>query len=1113
MNFRVYILVHIVLLTISTVCSFDLTILHNNDIHSRMVPTNKHGEDCLDEYDKNCFGGIARLVYKVELLRKQNPNLLYLNAGDTFVGTVWYTLFKWEILAEVVNRMRFDAMSFGNHEFDDGVEGLAPYVNATAKFVPTLACNLDASKEPRLRDLFHKSIIFNIEGRKVAVIGYVTPETAEISAPGPTLKFNDEVESIKIEVKKLKKIGINIFIALGHSGFDIDNKIAENIPDIDIVVGGHTNTFLWNGEQPSNEVPVDEYPAVINHRDGRKTLVVQAFAFSKYLGFLNVSFDKKGNVVNFSGQPILLDYNVPGDAAIKRFLAAKEKILKQKYDTPIGKTNVLLNGECRRYECSMGNFLTDVIVYSVANEARMNGKNGFCKYPAAFMNGGGIRASIDHKKNDGQITLRDVLRVLPWKNEIFALEIPGHILKLVFEHSVSKLHPNTTDLYGAFLQVSGFKVKYDLSKPLGQRVRQLKIRIGKCCLGRQYEHVEDNKYYNVLTTDYLAKGGDLYSMLREIKQINMNMGLLDKVIEFMKQHSPITNHEFVTMNVIVINIIIFYLASTVHLFQLTILHENDIHSRFVPTNKYGEDCWDENDKECFGGIAKLVYKTKHLLHLNAGDTFVGTVWYNEFKWELIALLFKYMELDAMSFGNHEFDDGIEGLAPFINETADAFPTVACNVDVSREPKLKNIVFKSKVFEFNNQKIGVIGYVIPSTAYTSSPGPTVTFNDEIQCIKEEVQELEKQGVEIIIALGHSGFDVDKKIAEEIPEVDIVVGGHSNTFLWTGEKPSDEVPKGDYPFVVNHSDGRKTLVVQAFAHTKYLGYLSVLFDEKGDVYSYSGQPILLNYEVPSDENINELLAYKAEKIREKYDTAIGNTLVTLSNDCRGKECNMGNLVTDSLVCEAIRQKTIDDTIRSTRYTAAFLSGGGIRASIDKDAVQRKITIRNVLRVLPYGNYMVGLTLNGSVLKQAFERSVEQIPGGQEKKYEAREYLQLSGFKVKYDLTKPPGERVNEMKIRTTECVTKCQPNIKPNLKNLLLGKDCIQKYELINESKMYNVLTSDFQAKGGDGYSMLKDLQPEKFSVTLAEATVEYIKKYSPIKTKLEKRSLFCKQRKE
>ncbi|RWS21382.1 hypothetical protein B4U80_09764, partial [Leptotrombidium deliense] len=189
-NLFVFIFVHLACL--SFVYSLNLTIIHNNDIHARFVPSNVYGEDCENENDESCYGGIAKTVYKTNELRKQIPNLLYLNAGDSFVGTLWYSLFKWQLVAELVKRMKFDAMSFGNHEFDDGVEGLAPYVKETTSLIPMLACNLDISGEPRFKDIVFKSKIFEIDGQKIGVIGYITPETAEISSPGPTLKFSDE---------------------------------------------------------------------------------------------------------------------------------------------------------------------------------------------------------------------------------------------------------------------------------------------------------------------------------------------------------------------------------------------------------------------------------------------------------------------------------------------------------------------------------------------------------------------------------------------------------------------------------------------------------------------------------------------------------------------------------------------------------------------------------------------------------------------------------------------------------------------------------------------------------------------------------------------------------
>ncbi|RWS19440.1 5'-nucleotidase-like isoform X1, partial [Leptotrombidium deliense] len=341
------------------------------------------------------------------------------------------------------------------------------------------------------------------------------------------------------EINELKTKGVNIFIALGHSGFDVDKKIAEKVPEVDIVVGGHSNTFLWTGPQPSDEKPVDTYPVVIKHNDGRMSLVVQAFAFSKYLGFLNVIFDEKGDVLKYSGQPILLDHTVPGDPEIQEFLAPKAASIKAKYDSPIGSTAVMLDGDCRRHECNLGNLITDSMVYAVLNASRNKPENGWSEYPAAFLSGGVIRASIDEVRKKGNVTIRDVLRVLPFENEIVGLTLPGALLKQVFEHSVFRITPTSKAFAGEFLQISGFKVKYDLSKPVGEKVQLLEIRCGEDCRVPKFEAINYSKTYKILTTDYLAKGGDLYSMLTNVEHFKFQMSLSQKVIDYINDHSPI----------------------------------------------------------------------------------------------------------------------------------------------------------------------------------------------------------------------------------------------------------------------------------------------------------------------------------------------------------------------------------------------------------------------------------------------------------------------------------------------------------------------------------------------------------------------------------------------
>ena len=124
--------------------------------------------------------------------------------------------------------------------------------------------------------------------------------------------MTDEIESVNKEAKKLKAEGVKIIIALGHSGFTIDQKIAREVPDIDVVVGGHSNTFLFTGsDYPSIEKPVGPYPTIVKQPNGKKVPVVQAYAYSKYLGYLNLTFNNNGDLISYEGKPILLSQDKP----------------------------------------------------------------------------------------------------------------------------------------------------------------------------------------------------------------------------------------------------------------------------------------------------------------------------------------------------------------------------------------------------------------------------------------------------------------------------------------------------------------------------------------------------------------------------------------------------------------------------------------------------------------------------------------------------------------------------------------------------------------------------------------------------------------------------------
>lgn len=129
------------------------------------------------------------------------------------------------------------------------------------------------------------------------------------------LRFTNESVAVREEAAKLKSQGVDIIIVLSHCGLDVDYIIAKNAgPDVDVIVGGHTHTFMYtnvSGERPPGpDTPKDNYPAVVTHDDGHKVLIVQASAYLKYVGDITVFFDKSGRVVSWEGAPIFLDTNV-----------------------------------------------------------------------------------------------------------------------------------------------------------------------------------------------------------------------------------------------------------------------------------------------------------------------------------------------------------------------------------------------------------------------------------------------------------------------------------------------------------------------------------------------------------------------------------------------------------------------------------------------------------------------------------------------------------------------------------------------------------------------------------------------------------------------------------
>ena len=358
-------------------------------MHSHFEEVNiKTGTCKLADKDKgNCYGGLSRIFSYVKDIRREDPEALLLNGGDFYQGTMWYTIFKYQPVIEFSNLLNYTCGSLGNHDWDDGGEGLKPFVKQ-ANF-PLLAVNILSETVPEVRS----SVVVTVRGVKIGIIGYITPETVTISNPGNRTYFYDIIPSVREEAKTLKSFGVNILVAVGHAGYSLDKELARSVEELDIVVGGHSHTFLYTGQEPSIEQAEGQYPTFIRQKSGRVVPVVQAYCYTKYIGHLELQFDEEGELLKpvetygvWFAEPVLLDSSIVRDEWIETKFKKYLSVL-QPYKEVVGSTLVPLERN-ENDESLLGNVVSDSMlsVWSEAQVFTLRITRGISNdYPATFL--------------------------------------------------------------------------------------------------------------------------------------------------------------------------------------------------------------------------------------------------------------------------------------------------------------------------------------------------------------------------------------------------------------------------------------------------------------------------------------------------------------------------------------------------------------------------------------------------------------------------------------------------------------------------------------------------------------------------------------------------------
>ncbi|MFA1822613.1 5'-nucleotidase C-terminal domain-containing protein [Virgibacillus oceani] len=467
-------------------------------------------------------------------------------------------------------------------------------------------------------------------------------------------------------------------------------------------------------------------------------------------------------------------------------------------------------------------------------------------------------------------------------------------------------------------------------------------------------------------------------------------------------------------------------------FELSIMHMNDTHARVEPMPKM------------ITAINEYREENPEALLLNAGDVFSGTLYFNEFNGLADLAMLNLMDMDAMVFGNHEFDlgaveDGHESLAAFV-ENAN-FPFLGTNIDFSGDPFMRDLetneslandpedgkIYDSFIMDVEGEQVGIFGLDTEDTANVANP-EEVTFADFAETAEQAVADFEDAGIDKIIALTHIGYDSapemgnDLRLAEEVDGIDIIIGGHSHTAL-------------EDPVLIDRDGTEPTVIAQAGDYAEFLGTLSVTFDENGVVSGYEGELLEVADYAEDPDAVEVLQPYKTQVDEVMNEETGAEAMKELTNprqsepgddSVRANETELGNLVTDAMLAKA--QEKFPETVIS------FQNGGGIRAPIDEGP----ITTGEVIEVLPFGNDPVIVTLTGQEIKDILEHSVRQAPA------ENGGFLHVSGMKFFYDSEMETGNRVVQMYVEVDG------------------------ELEEIQLDGAYQVTTNGFTGQGGDGF---------------------------------------------
>ncbi|HEX6575491.1 MAG TPA: 5'-nucleotidase C-terminal domain-containing protein [Gemmatimonadaceae bacterium] len=940
---------------------FELLVLSTTDTHGRIRSWDYYGDSA------ESVRGLTRAATIVDSVRAANPGrVLLVDAGDLLQGNPFaYVAMKQfadsaNPIIAAMNAMGYDAAAIGNHEYNYGVPYLERAVSQ-AKF-PMLSAN---TWKPDGTHKFRAWTIVERQGVKIGIVGATTPGVMVWDAENVKGRVNltDIIPAVRTAVGEVKAAGANVVIVTVHSGLNepasydtvstglpsenVSERIAKEIPGIDLVVYGHSHR-----EQPDLHIG--------------NTLLVQPKNWATSVGVAHLSLSRENRswrVTSSRGETIQSRGHAE-NALVTNTVANVHNASVAYANTVIGNTAVAWRGDSAR--------LMDTPLIDLINEVEKKAANADLASSAAF--------TLDAALAAGPITVARIAQLYPYDNTLRAVRITGKQLRDYLEFS-ARYYPRVEngrpvpdpEIPGYnFDMITGADYTIDLTRPIGSRVTSLSFK-GK--------PVAPTDSFTLALNNYRQTGGGGYAMLKGAPVVfDQQQEIRQLLIDEVRAKGTLDPNDYFTKNWSLV-----YPGSSGGTTSsstipqgptLRVITTNDFHGRLEPTADangvlhggaaYAAKAIQNAREECSGCEVIL---------LDGGDLFQGTLVSNLSYGRPIVAYYNKMGFTAGALGNHEFDWGVDTLRARLRGLR--FPLMAANVrfkDGRDVPWIRDdtIVVRGKT------KVGIIGIATPETATAARPTIVAPFSflDPAPVIDDRARKLRARGANVIIVVAHEGGfcnasdntsectgDIFSKVLPRITEkVDLFVAAHTHGRVNTRVK--------DIPVIQARWAGQAIGIADIPLGTSG-GASGPARTEVRSVNTAELEPF-----APVDSIVKRSLAEAAPLINRRI-----TTLRTALNR-QGNQYPLANLVADSHRWAA-------------KADFAVMNNRGVRTGL----AAGEITYGKLFEIEPFANTIVNVKMTGA----EFRAYLEKLVGGESIG------VHVSGLKLVYDPAKPAGSRI--------------------------------------------------------------------------------------------------------